>query len=272
MARPPGTVIHIPHASSAIPAHYRGGICLDDDSLADELMQITDWFTDRLFSVPAELAETIRFPVSRLVLDPERFVDDACEPMAARGMGVVYTRTTGGDVLRTDLSDQERQQLIDELYIPHHRALAAATQESLDRHARCLIIDGHSFPLVPLPCHAGQDANRPDICIGTDPFHTPAWLTELAVKTYRSLGFSVKVNDPFAGSLVPELFYKKDRRVLSFMIELNRDLYMDEATGRERPDFDRFRERNAEAVSKIIRTTFNTTDSGGGLLPATYRC
>ena len=37
------------------------------------------------------------FPVSRLVVDPERFIAD---PMECVGMGVVYTRTSNGEVLR----------------------------------------------------------------------------------------------------------------------------------------------------------------------------
>ncbi|NBB90740.1 MAG: hypothetical protein GVY23_05990 [Spirochaetes bacterium] len=38
-------------------------------------------------------------------------------------------------------------------------------------------------------------------------------------------------NQPFSGSLVPGRFYGVDRRVTSIMIEVRRDLYMDERTG-----------------------------------------
>jgi N-formylglutamate deformylase len=38
------------------------------------------------------------------------------------------------------------------------------------------------------------------------------------------------LNEPFKGTFVPLPFYRKDRRVLSVMIELKRSLYMDERT------------------------------------------
>lgn len=49
--------------------------------------------------------------VSRLVVDPERFTDDAQEPMAAVGQGAVYTRTSDGSALR-ELLDGERDALL----------------------------------------------------------------------------------------------------------------------------------------------------------------
>ena len=42
--------------------------------------------------------------------------------------------------------------------------------------------------------------------------------------TFKSTGYTVKVNEPFAGSIVP-LKYLNDNRVQSVMIELNRRIY-----------------------------------------------
>ena len=61
---------------------------------------MTDAYTDELFPMtPAEAGRLI-FLLSRLVCDVERFPSDEHEPMAARGMGVAYTRTSIGGVLR----------------------------------------------------------------------------------------------------------------------------------------------------------------------------
>jgi hypothetical protein len=54
---------------------------------------MTDRYTDELFALPAEVAVSVVFAVSRLAVDPEPFTDDADEPMARKGMGIVYTRT-----------------------------------------------------------------------------------------------------------------------------------------------------------------------------------
>ena len=61
---------------------------------------MTDSFTDELFPVTQVEAGRVIIPVSRLVCDVERFPLDEQEPMVARGMGVVFTRTSMGDALR----------------------------------------------------------------------------------------------------------------------------------------------------------------------------
>jgi N-formylglutamate deformylase len=63
------------------------------------------------------------FPLSRLVCDVERFPLDDDERMAARGMGVIYTRTSLGHVLRAPADVAERQILMDRWYWPHHSTL-----------------------------------------------------------------------------------------------------------------------------------------------------
>jgi N-formylglutamate amidohydrolase len=122
----------------------------------------------------------------------------------------------------------EREDLLERFYRPHHRALTAAVDGALQRHGKCLVIDGHSFPALPLPYEYDQDPNRPDICIGTDAFHTPDWLRELARDEFRALGYTVQIDHPFAGALVPLRHYQSDRRVQAVMVEINRGLYMTE--------------------------------------------
>ena len=249
-------IIHVPHASTTVPVDVRDQFLLTDDELDVELGLITDHFTDELFHYPESLATTIQFPVSRIVLDPERFVDDEDEPMSKRGMGVVYTLTTQQTPLRRDLFPDERRRLIDEYYSPHHRRLTEAVNKSLKAHGKCTIIDAHSFPSVPLPYELDQELDRPDFCIGTNPYHTPSELEEIACGVFSAAGYSVELNRPFAGSLVPLEHYQKDPRVSSVMIEVNRGLYLDPPTrGSKSTRFDEIQTVVQECVSRILSTS-----------------
>ncbi|HEU4752362.1 MAG TPA: N-formylglutamate amidohydrolase, partial [Armatimonadota bacterium] len=111
-------VLHVPHASVEIPADVRQTLTISDKELERELLRMTDRYTDELFAVPG--ATSVLFPVSRLVVDPERFPEDADEPMSRGGMGAVYTRTSDGDALRGDLTVEERAALLERFYHPHH--------------------------------------------------------------------------------------------------------------------------------------------------------
>ncbi len=249
---PPAIVIHVPHASLTVPADVAGDILLTPGELAQELLLLTDRYTDELFCLPASLATTVAFPVSRLVTDPERFTDDAHEPMARKGMGVVYERTAAGAVLRRTPSTAERQRLVARFYEPHHAALTAAVDAALAVHGTCLVIDGHSFPTKALPYEDDQDPKRPDICIGTDPNHTPIWLRDLAVAAFEGLGWSVRIDRPFAGALVPMRFYQKDLRVRAIMVEVRRGLYMDERSGERLPSFHEVRRRLSDPLKAMM--------------------
>ena len=227
---PPWIVLHIPHNSTFIPASVRDQFTLSDAELDDEILKMTDHHTHDLFAQGVSSSQVVVAPVSRLVVDVERFEDDAFEPMSGVGMGVVYTRTHDAKTLRRPISQEERDELLNQWYRPHHLRLSNAVENAIKCHGRCLIIDCHSFPKEALPYENSPDAVRPDICIGTDEYHTPNQLADWLVKSIRRSGRSVSLNSPFSGSLVPQGYYHLEKRVESVMIEVRRDIYMDEDT------------------------------------------
>ncbi len=254
----PFALLHIPHSSTHIPSDLRETLLLSDETLADELLLMTDAYTDEIFRCDPNIAIPIVSPVSRLIVDPERFLNDAEEPMSKVGMGVIYMKTSDGRALRNPPSEAERINLIRRFYEPHHALVEKAVRASLERWGACLIIDCHSFPSDPLPSDQDQRRPRPDICIGTDPFHTPPWLTRAAIGIFKALGFQVFVNRPYIGTIIPMHYYKCESSVWSVMIEVNRALYMDERTGERLKVFGMV----CDQITIVIRSTIIETRRG----------
>ena len=245
----PVAVLHIPHSSREIPADVRRSLLLSDRELESELIRLTDSYTDILFD--CSQAAKVIFPVSRLVVDPERFLDDSEEPMDKIGMGVVYTKTSTGRPLRRSLTGPARQELIEQYYHPHHRALTDAVSEALSGHGRCLIIDCHSFPSKAFRYETDLSP-RPDICLGTDSFHTPVWLKDSAGELFRNAGFKVNIDSPFSGAIVPLSYHHSHGSVHSVMIEVNRALYMDEKSGKRTAKFEQTKNRLKGVLLDLI--------------------
>ena len=53
-------------------------------------------------------------------------------------------------------------------------------------------------------------------------FHNPQELVAKVEKELESLGYSTARDQPFSGTIVPMKHYRKDHRVQSLMIEINR--------------------------------------------------
>lgn len=251
---PPWVVLHIPHDSTVIPDSVRDQFLLGDDELEMELARITDHHTFDLFAGSG--AQIVRAAVSRLVVDVERFRDDIDESMSRKGMGAVYTATSLMTPLRRTLSREERDDLMRNYYDPHHRRLEAVVDKAIDSHGRCLVIDCHSFPDHPLPYEqTSSSAVRPDICIGTDDFHTGEKLGSAFISEFRNAGFAVAVNDPFAGALVPGSRYRIDRRVWAIMVEVNRRLYHQDDSVRKALNFDSVARRVRACCVTVVQSS-----------------
>jgi len=250
MTLPCPVLLHIPHSSLVIPDDIRDSFLLNHDELETELLKMTDRYTEELFQLKG--ADRAVFPISRLVVDPERFRDDTDEPMAAKGMAAVYTKTHDGRPLKIV---EDRKALIDRYYDPHHALLDRWGISSLATHNAALLIDCHSYPSSPIPCDLDQTADRPDACIGADNYHTPNWLRDVALTALKAEGWTVQLNRPYAGTMVPNVIYRRDPRFTSVMIELNRALYMNESTGNRLPGFEKIKGSVQRALSKISSTS-----------------
>lgn len=108
----------------------------------------------------------------------------------------------------------------------HHTALLEAVAKELDAIGTALIMEFHTFS-------AGASSNgdrpkriTPDICIGSDTFHTPLALLFSAVRHFKNLGYNVKVNDPFDAIIVPKRFFHKNSDLCAMSVYLNDRLYV----------------------------------------------
>jgi N-formylglutamate amidohydrolase len=243
--------LHLPHDSTVIPSAERADFVVSEEALRHELLRLTDWHTADLYADGADPADVVRAEVSRLVVDVERFADDDEERCSAVGMGATYVKTCAGKPLRA-LSSDRRAELLDCYYWPHHRRLDESAAERLGRFGRCVILDAHSFPTGPLPTQVDFSA-PPEIGIGTQPGHTSPELRAVAESFFRRRGFVVGVDVPFSGAIVPNRFCGKNHAVQSVMIEVRRDLYMDERSGERHAGFMRIRSVLTDFRSELAR-------------------
>ena len=206
----PPILVHLPHDATVIPTDARADFLLSAEELQAESLRLTDAHTAELYADGLEPVDLIRAEVSRLVVDTERFADDAQEPCAKVGMGATYVRTADGRPLRA-LTPERRAELMTRHYWPHHRALEEAAAR-LARFDRCVILDAHSYPTGPLPTQLAFGAS-PEIGIGTQPGHTPRALRDLAVDFFRAHGYTVRVDVPFSGAMVPNNCFGRDPRL-----------------------------------------------------------
>lgn len=212
-------ILHIPHSSTHIPKEYLGSYT-NINMVQQEMELLTDHATHQIFDFKG-ITQLI-FPYNRIFCDIERLPDEQ-EEMFPVGRGFYYTQTDSGEILRS----QNHKKIVEKIYIQYHEHFTKLVDEKIKQQGFALIIDCHSFANTPFKTDLNQDAQRPDFCIGTDDFHTPIYLTKKIQNQLINLGYSVKINNPYAGTIVPLKFYKNNANVQSVMIEINRNLYME---------------------------------------------
>ena len=78
-------IVHVPHASTFIAIEVMDQFLLSPNELAEEAMTSADLYTDILAKAAWPNAQILTAAVSRVVIDVERYSNDAEEIMAKYG-------------------------------------------------------------------------------------------------------------------------------------------------------------------------------------------
>ncbi len=239
-------ILHIPHSSTNIPLN--DGYVVDLTTLEKEILKLTDWYTDDLFySIDDEM---VKAEFSRIFCDPERFTDDSQEIMAQYGMGVLYEKNDDGVTIRK-VTSELKEKVLAEYYWKHHEKLSKAVNNQLDNFGKALIIDCHSYPSIPLKRDLDKNPKRPDFNIGTDSYHTPKELVDLSVSFFENAGYTLGIDWPYKGSLVPLEHYHKNKNVHTIMLEINRGLYLIEPTNEKSQGYGEIKRVTGEFIKML---------------------
>lgn len=245
-------ILHIPHSGVEVPENYHGSFIGGVTTIEKETLILGDLKTDQLFIFDQEGSIPVVFPYSRVFVDVERFRDDRDEPMAARGMGVIYENGHDLQPIRRKLTPELREKILSEYYDSHHARLSLAVDHQLIANGRALIIDCHSFPKNRLPYEGSKETSRPEICIGTDHFHTPQAVLDSVLYQFLKKGYTVALDQPFSGTLVPMKHFHKTKELSSIMIEVRRDLFLKETSNQQNSRFEKVKSDITESIYAAI--------------------
>jgi len=69
--------------------------------------------------------------------------------------------------------------------------------------------------------------NNPDICIGIDKKYNNSSLTNFTIEHFKKYGYSVEINRPYKGTIIPNKYLNKNnKRLSSIMLEINKRIYL----------------------------------------------
>ena len=233
-------VFNSPHSGSTYPDSFIAASKLD----ATTLRRSEDCFVDELFSGVVGLgAPLMRAHFSRAYLDlnrepyeldPDMFAEPLPEAANTRSLRVAGGLGTiprvvaeAAEIYAAPLPVAEAHQRIGQLYKPYHRTLLRLLDSYRVRFGAALLIDCHSMPSF----NRDRKQPRPDIILG-DRFglSCASDLVDLAEQSFTAMGYSVTRNRPYAGGFITQHYGLPARGFHALQVEINRALYMDEAS------------------------------------------
>ena len=259
-------VFNSPHSGR----HYTRGFLQQSKLSPQALRKSEDCYVDELFMACTDFgAPLLRAHAPRSYidlnrepyeLDPRMFSADlpgyvnSASPRVAGGLGTIPRLVAEGeDIYRGRLDFSEALHRIERIYVPYHRSLSALTGEVMAKVGQVLLIDCHSMPASATHHVVPATAGPIDVVLG-DRFGASCGenLTAMVEDLLRREGLRVLRNKPYAGGFITQNHGAPLRGRHALQIEINRALYMDEATLEKSGDFAALKDALGRVMAKLL--------------------
>ena len=233
---------------------------------AQALRSSEDAYVDRLFArAPLMGAPLILARAPRAYVDLNRGADEldpavvegvlrpAHNPRISSGLGVIPRVVAGGRAIYSGkLPLAEARARLDRHWHPWHERLRGLLSETHRRFGEAILFDCHSMPHEAIESHGRPGQPLPEVVLG-DRFGAAAGreIVEAVEAIFRDAGFRTARNSPFAGAYIAQAYGRPSRNQHVVQIEIDRALYMDEATIQPRADFAVFHQLITDVISRI---------------------
>jgi N-formylglutamate amidohydrolase len=270
-------VLASPHSGRDYPDEFLSATRLDPHTLRKS----EDSYVDEIFETGVEHGAPLLkalFPRAYLdtnreafELDPEMFEDllpayvNTRSPRVAAGLGTIARVVAHGqEIYRHKLRFAEALERVERFYRPYHDTLARLVEETRAKFGYCLLIDCHSMPsfgAVSRGASGPAYRRQPfDFVLGDchgsacSPLVTAAaegWLT--------ARGYAVSRNTPYAGGFTTRHYGRPGAGVHALQVEINRGLYMNEATMTRKPFLNQLAEQMGELIGMLGTLDLSTS-------------
>ena len=255
VSRTSSVVCASPHSGRDYTADFMARTVLDERVIRSS----EDAFVDQLFEcAPAMGAPLLAATAPRAFVDLNRSHDEldpaliegvgraSHNPRITSGLGVIPRVVAGGRAIyRGKMPLAEADARIADYWKPYHAALQKLLNDQISLFGEAVLIDCHSMPHEAIDGFGPAGAARPQVVLG-DRFgaSSAARIVDRIEAAFVAGGLRVARNAPFAGAFITQNYGRPSRGQHVVQIEIDRSLYMDEAT--VRPN------RNFAAVKRLI--------------------
>ncbi|HET6619763.1 MAG TPA: N-formylglutamate amidohydrolase [Dongiaceae bacterium] len=246
-------VLASPHSGRIYPEEFASQSCLaeivlrqSEDCLVDRLVAAAPGLGAPLLSAlfPRVFVDPNREPTE---LDQDMFAErlampaNAASPRVLAGLGVIPRLAANEqEIYRAKLPLLEAERRLQLFYRPYHRALGDLVAATKRQFGLCVLLDCHSMPSAGAWMDGLHSRQRIDVdyvlgdCFGAS---CAERMTAAAETVLSERGGKVRRNNPYSGGYVAQAYGRPAQGVHVLQIEINRALYMNEATLEPSPGF-----------------------------------